>query len=237
MPCRKEQFANDGIYHIILRGLEDNLIFKDMNDYYRGIFSIYEFNNAKRIEIRKRREERKREKANGVPDSAIDDKREKLTEVLLFCFMPNHIHLLLKQLNDGGIVKFMNKLGSGYAGYFNRKYKRKGYVFQNRFRSVYIRDDKQFQTIFRYIHANPVSLIEPGWKEDGIENAKKVNKFLIKYKWSSLQDYVGIKNFPSVTDRGFVLESMNGAVGCKEATENWVDYKRALNYHQEILLD
>lgn len=237
MPCRKEQFANDGIYHIILRGLEDNLIFKDMNDYYRGIFSIYEFNNAKRIEIRKRREERKREKANGVPDSAIDDKREKLTEVLLFCFMPNHIHLLLKQLNDGGIVKFMNKLGSGYAGYFNRKYKRKGYVFQNRFRSVYIRDDKQFQTIFRYIHANPVSLIEPGWKEDGIENAKKVNKFLIKYKWSSLQDYVGIKNFPSVTDRGFVLESMNGAVGCKEAMENWVDYKRALNYHQEILLD
>ena len=62
MPIRKEQFAKDEIYHIILRGLDDNLIFKDINDYYRGIFSIYEFNNANPIEIRKRRQARRKEK-------------------------------------------------------------------------------------------------------------------------------------------------------------------------------
>jgi putative transposase len=236
MPYRKEQFVNDGIYHVILRGLDDNLIFKDLNDYYRGIFSIYEFNNARRIEIRKRREERKREKASGVPDSATD-KRDKLVDVLAFCFMPNHVHLLLKQVEDGGIVKFMNKIGSGYAGYFNRKYQRKGYVFQNRFRSVHIENDNQFQTIFRYIHANPISLVEPGWKENGIKNFESVTKFLEEYKWSSYQDYIGIKNFPSVTDRNFVSETMGGVIGCREALENWVDSKSKTENHQEILLD
>ena len=58
MPYRKEQFANGEIYHIILRGLDDNLIFKDTNDYYRGIFSIYEFNNASSVTIQARRKVR-----------------------------------------------------------------------------------------------------------------------------------------------------------------------------------
>ncbi|OGZ63443.1 MAG: hypothetical protein A2402_01075 [Candidatus Staskawiczbacteria bacterium RIFOXYC1_FULL_37_43] len=236
MPQRKEQFTNDEIYHIIIRGLDDSLIFKDINDYYRGIFSIYEFNNAKHIEIRKRREERKREKTSGVPDSVVD-KREKLVDILAFCFMPNHIHLLLKQVKNGGIVKFMNKSGSGYAGYFNRKYKRKGYVFQNRFRSVPIGDDNQLRTIFNYIHVNPISLIEPGWKENGIDNLDKAVSFLEDYKWSSYSDYIGENNFPSVTERKFLSETLNGVVGCKEAIENWIEYKRKLSQHQAILLE
>lgn len=236
MPIRKEQFANDEIYHIILRGLDDNLIFKNINDYYRGIFSIYEFNNANRIEIRKRREARKKEKTSGVRDSAID-KRDKLVEILCFCFMPNHIHLLLRQIKDGGIIKLMNKIGSGYAGYFNRKYKRKGYVFQNRFRSVYIKNDNQLRTVFNYIHTNPISLIEPGWKEKGINNKKEVIKFLEKYKWSSYQDYIGVKNFDSVTDRNFMTEFMGRAEYCKTSINDWVKYKEELIRAQDILLE
>jgi putative transposase len=238
MPYRKEQFANDEIYHIILRGLDDKLIFKDINDYYRGIFSIYEFNNANRIEIRKRREQIKnrKKKVGGVPDSAIDE-RDKLVDVLCFCFMPNHVHLLLKQKRDGGIVKFMNKIGSGYAGYFNRKYERKGYVFQNRFRSVPIKDDNQLRVIFNYIHVNPISLIEPGWKEKGIRNLDEVISFLEDYKWSSYSDYIGEKNFPSVTERDFLSEILNGVVGCREAIEDWVKYKEEMIRVQNILLE
>jgi hypothetical protein len=57
MPYRKEQFDNNEFYHIILRAIDNNLIFKDINDYYRGIFSIYEFNNANPVSIRRRREQ------------------------------------------------------------------------------------------------------------------------------------------------------------------------------------
>lgn len=242
MPYRKEQFENGGIYHIILRGLDDNLIFKDINDYYRGIFSIYEFNNANPIEIRKRRAERKREKkkqakSSGVPDSASLDKRDKLVEVLVFCFMPNHIHLLIKQIKDGGIVKLMNKIGSGYAGYFNRKHQRKGYVFQNRFRSIQIKDDNQLRTIFNYIHANPISLIEPGWKESGIKNTKSVKEFLEGYKWSSYKDYIGKENFSSVTSRDFLSEFLGRTEGCMLSINDWVEYKKALVNNKPILLE
>lgn len=55
MPYRYQPFANSEIYHIVTRGIDENLIFKDINDYYRGIFSIYEFNTIKPITIRERR--------------------------------------------------------------------------------------------------------------------------------------------------------------------------------------
>ena len=246
MPYRKEEFANGEIYHIILRGLDDNLIFKDTNDYYRGIFSIYEFNNSKPITIRERRIARNRiKKTENINKDSRErvsvvfniDEREKLVEVLCFCFMPNHVHLLAKQLKDSGITKFMRKVGAGYAGYFNRKYERKGYVFQNRFRSIYIEDDNQLRTIFNYIHVNPISLVKPGWKEKGIDNSNEVIKFLEEYKWSSYQDYIGRANFASVTDRDFMSEFIGGVNGCKLAIEDWVKYKEELIKSQNILLE
>ena len=151
--------------------------------------------------------------------------------------MPNHIHLLLKQVVENGVTKFMTKFGTGYGSYFNKKYKRKGYVFQNRFRGIHIIDDNQFKIVTTYIFANPISLIEPGWKEKGIKNPKKVKVFLENYKWSGYLDCIGNKNFPSVTDRGFLLKLMDGEMGCKDAVENWIKHKEDINKFPEILLD
>lgn len=235
MPHRKEQFFNEGVYHLTTRAIDDNLIFKTTDDYYRGIFSIYEFNNSKAITIRERRIARKRikelEKTNrdrvSVADSVADE-RDKLVEIFAFCFMPNHIHLLVKQIKDNGITNFMKKFGIGYGGYFNRKYQRKGYVFQNRFKCVHIKDDNQLKTIFTYIHTNPISLMQPNWKEKGLDNPEEVIKFLEDYKWSSYPDYISDKNFPSVTNRDFMTEVMSGIDGYRAAIENWVKYKEEI---------
>jgi len=241
MPYRKQQFANDKIYHIVLRGIDDNLIFRDINDYYRGIFSIYEFNNAKSVEILKRRREiqiiKKKLKKNGGPSSSISDERDRLVEVLAFCFMPNHVHLLIKQLKDGGLTKFMSKVGTGYGRYFNKKYNRKGYVFQNRFSAIHIGDDEQLKTVFVYIHTNPTALIEPKWKEKGIKNPEKVIRFLENYKWSSYPDYILKKNFPSVTERNFIWRIMNGERGCKKFVEYWVKYKGEIRKFANLALE
>lgn len=214
------------MYHLILRGIDDNLIFKDQNDYYRGIFSIYEFNNSKPVTIQHRRRVRariKKESEKGGP--SVKDEREKLVEVCSFALMPNHLHLLAKQIKRGGVTKFMSKVGTGYGGYFNRKYARKGYVFQDRFISIRIRDEEQLKTLFVYIHTNPVSLSEPKWKENGIKNPKEVIKFLEKYKWSSYQDYIGKNNFPSVTDRDAVLKIIGDEQNCKNFIESWIRHK------------
>jgi len=245
MPYRKEQFVNGEFYHIVTRGIDDNLIFKDINDYYRGIFSIYEFNNTKPVSIKNRRAARlKMKKLSRGPSSGDSnpllevDERDRIVDVLSFCFMPNHIHLLMRQIKDGGIIKFMSKIGTGYGGYSNRRYKRKGYVFQNRFKDVHIKNDDQLRAVFTYIHTNPISLIEPGWKELGIKDPQKVIKFLEEdYRWSSYHDYIGKKNFPSVTMRDFLLEIMGGEQGCKAAIENWVKHKEEKKQFPDILLD
>lgn len=241
MPYRKQKLISGEIYHVVLRGIDDNLIFKDINDYYRGIFSIYEFNTVKPITIRARREARIKIKkmlkeTNRGPSSVVDE-RDKLVEILAFCFMPNHIHLLVKQIKDKGITKFMRKFGTGYGGYFNRKYNRKGYVFQNRFLAVPIKNDNQLKIVFVYIHTNPIALIEPKWKERGIKDPERAIKFLEDYKWSSYQDYIGKKNFPSVTDRNFILKIMGGEEGCREFVESWIRYKGEIKEFPKLALE
>ena len=252
MPYRKEQFVNGETYHIVVKGIDENVLFKDINDYYREVFSIYEFNNAKPVVIKERRKERAKIKSqtkkvaqefekllkgtNRDPTSV--DSRDKLVEVLAFCIMPNHLHLLVRQLVEGGISKFIKKLNGGYGGYFNRKYKRKGYVFQDRFTAVHIKTEEQLKVVFVYIHTNPISLIEPKWKEIGIKNPEKAIEFLEnEYRWSSYPDYIGKKNFPSVTDREFVLKVMGGEEGCKEFVRAWIKYKGKIREFAELALE
>jgi len=252
MPYRKQQFVNYEIYHIIVRALDDNLIFKNTDDYYRGIFSIYEFNTSESVTIQRRREERayfKKISENLVPtlirghrvstDSEPADLRDKFLDVVSFCFMPNHIHLLLRQLKENGISKFMQKVGVGYGKYFNGKYERKGHVFQDTFKAVHIKDDNQFKTVVPYIFTNPTALIEPGWKELGIRNhsTEEVVKFLKEYKWSSYQDCIGIKNFPSVTERKFLLEIMGGEQGLNGAVGNWITRKKDIGQFSDLFLE
>lgn len=235
MPIKRPQLADNEIYHIVIRGVGDSRVFKNKSDYYRAIFSLYEFNTIEPVVIREKRRIRREKKK--VNREQFSDTRKPLIEILCFCFMPNHIHLLLRQIKKDGITKFMRKLGAGYAGYFNRKYERKGHLFQGRFRAVHVRTDEQLQTVFVYIHANPISLIEPKWKEKGIKNPKKVIGFLEDYKWSSYLDYIAKRNFPSVTDRDFLLKVIGNIKGCRRFIKNWIKYKGEIKGLDEIELE
>ncbi|MFQ6084172.1 MAG: transposase [Methanosarcinales archaeon] len=235
MPIKRPQLINGEIYHIVIRGVGDFPIFKDTSDYYRAIFSLYEFNDANRVLIRDRRRARIRAKKNGREQFSAN--RDLLVEILAFCFMPNHIHLLLRQIKDDGISQFMRKLGAGYAAYFNRKYDRRGHLFQGRFRAVHIKTNEQLKNVFVYIHANGISLIEPKWKERGISNPKKVIEFLKNYKWSSYPDYIGKKNFSSLTKRHFLLKVMGGRAGCRKFVEGWIKYKKGIKDFSGVVLE
>jgi len=239
MAYRKEKFENEDIVHITLKGVDGNLIFKDLDDYFRGIFSIYEFNNSKSVSIKDRRIAIKRlkKKTRGrTSGQFLEDKRDKLVEILVFCFMPNHIHLLVRQTKDNGITEFMRKIGTGYGGYINRKYKRQGHVFQSSFNAVKIKTDEQLKVVFAYIHTNPLSLKYPKWKEIRIENLEEAVKFLESYKWSSYLDYIGIKIFPSITERGFITKLMGGERGCRDFIKYWIEYKGEPEKHYDLFM-
>ena len=229
--------VNNEMYHVVFRAVGDAQIFIDKDDHYRGLFSIYEFNNKNFVSIYKRRLQRIKEKARRGPTPSDLDNRDVFVEILCFCFMPNHIHLLLKQVKENGISQFMQKVGTGYASYFNKKYKRKGHLF-NKFKAIHIKTNDQLKNVFVYIHCNPLSLIEPGWKERGVKNYKKAVNFLEKeYKWSSYFDYIGIKNFPSVTYREFLTNVMGDEMRCSEIVKSWIKHKKEMKDFGNVALE
>ena len=75
-------------------------------------------------------------------------------EIICYCLMPNHLHLLLRQLMDGGISKFMSNFANSYTRYFNTKSKRKGPVFEGKFKAKRIETDEQLLHLSRHIHLN-----------------------------------------------------------------------------------
>ena len=230
MSIERPQLVNDEIYHVTIRGTADIEIFKNQSDYYRMVFSVYEFNNVNPVRIRDKRKLHnvnvQRDIRGLTSDISGFSKRDLLVEILAFCFMSNHVHLLLKQIKDNGITKFMRKVGTGYAGYFNNKYKKRGHLFQGKFWAIRVKTDEQLQTTFVYIHSNPISLIEPKWKEKGIKNTNKSIQFLENYKWSSYLDYIDKKNFPSVINKDFILDIIGGKRGCQKFVKDWIMYNK-----------
>jgi len=153
--------------------------------------------------------------------------------------MPNHIHLLIRQTQENGITEFMRKVGTGYGGYINRRYKKEGHVFQSSFNAIKIITDEQLMVVFAYIHTNPISLVYKDWKNIRIkdEDFEKVIKFLENYKWSSYLDYIGIKNFPSVSQREFIIELFGSEGSCKKFVEDYIRNKGESKKYSELFLE
>ena len=77
------------------------------------------------------------------------------TAIYAWALMTNHAHLLLRS-GQQGLSSFMRKLLTGYAGYYNRRHRRHGHLFQNRYKSIVVEEDAYFKELVRYIHLNPL---------------------------------------------------------------------------------
>ena len=172
------------IYHLLNRGTEDRVIFKDRRDYERFLITIFECNDINSLPENKQNRHRRCE--NRI---FSQEPNKPLVEILCLCLMPNHFHIAVKQAVDGGISKFMQKLGNSYTKYFNIKNNRKGSLFMSRYKSVHVGKDSQFEHLISYIHANPLDLVMPEWREGKIKNPNKARNFLENYVWSSYPFY------------------------------------------------
>jgi len=228
MPSEHPQFVNSEIYHVVNRAIEGRNLFQQISDYFRFVFCLYELNDEDLVKMRDRIRERKKRKNTGQTRA---NPRRPLVEILAFCLMPNHYHLVIRQLVDNGISLFMQKLGDSYVGYFNEKYNRKGRgsIFQGRHKAIHIKTTDQLMNVICYIFTNPVELLETTWKEEGVKNPQKAIKHLESYQWSSYLDCIGKKNFPSVTQRDFLLKVFGGSSNIKKFVESWILYKAELN--------
>ena len=239
---RRKSFINE-FYHIYNRGVEKRKIFQDEKDYYRAVHDLYEFNDANAVVNLKQR-------FNGSPTSIIfaprvfpeKKPRKILVDLITWALMPNHYHLFSSPKVKDGLPKFHQKFGTGYTNYFNLKYERNGVLFQGKYKDVHVINDGQAAHLICYIHSNLLDLWKPNWKEKGLTELELQNalKFLEekKNRWSSHQDYLGIKNFPSVINTEFLFNFFGGPKGYRTFFTDWLkQYERNLKLLQDFILE
>ncbi len=242
MPRKPRQFEIGNIYHIINRGVDGRDTFLKNQDYSRFILGLEFFNTKNSINIWSliTRAVAGSDPATAAATAEMSIRRrlenqranmgKPIVEIMAFTLMPNHYHLILREIIAKGISLFMQKIG-GYSIYFNKQNDRSGSLFQSRYKCVEIKSDAQLFAVFTYVHTNPVELIEPMWKNQQVKNFVKAKNFLENYKWSSYQDYIGKPMFPNVISKEFFLNFFGKEKNCKKEVENWIEFK-AKNYIQ-----
>ncbi|MBI5798905.1 MAG: transposase [Candidatus Yonathbacteria bacterium] len=147
----KEPLITGEYYHIYNRGVDKRDIFSDLEDLERFKESIKQFNQVEGIGSL---EMYHKSTPKEVRALSSHGKSEPLVAIVAFCINPNHFHFVLKQLVDGGIAKFMQKILGGYTYYFNKKNQRAGSLLQGTYKYKTITDDNYFRKIFGYVNQN-----------------------------------------------------------------------------------
>lgn len=142
MPSRniiKEKVA-EAYYHVYARGVNKQKIFHEDSDYKYFLNLFVRYLSEKSVKSK---------------DGTIYPNYKNQIEILCYCLMINHFHLLIYQNELPGLEKFMRSLMTSYSRYFNLKYKRTGPVFESRYKAVRIDSERYLHHISRYIHLNP----------------------------------------------------------------------------------
>ncbi len=208
MPLRVLPLVNGEYYHVYNSGVALQPTYSTKRDYERFLLclSYYRFNNLP-FKLSRLLQIPNEERESVI--ASLEKTNDKTVEIIAFCLMPNHFHILVQQLAEGGISKFMRQITDSYTRYFNTKSDRVGPLFQGAFKAVHVENDDQLIHLSRYIHLNPlVSYIvrEPDFLE---------------YPWSSFRNYISgdfqfvnpeiiLANFKSPQDYlKFVMDQAN----------------------------
>ncbi len=165
-------YVEGGIYHLFNRGVEKRNIFLDDQDYKIFLYYLKSFLTP----IDKQSKPPPGIRYQSTTKSGFTLYKE--IQLVAFCLMPNHFHLLVKQSSKRAIVELMKRLTNAYTEYFNKKYARTGALFQGCYKGVLVEDELYFLHLSRYIHGNARELFK---------NLKDFRE----YSYSSYLDYLG----------------------------------------------
>jgi REP element-mobilizing transposase RayT len=195
---RKHNFVIGEYYHIYNRGNDKRKVILDKCDLDRFLESVECFNTLEPIGSIYELSFQQKEQLGGSTS--------KLVSIVAFCVNPNHFHFLMTPLVEKGIEKFMQKIG-GYTMYFNEKHKRSGALFQGKFKSKHIADNRYLLHLSAYINMN---------------NRDKCGNVIFKLSKSSLEEYT--KDEKGFCDKKIILEQFkNGKEYLNFALEAWQD--------------
>lgn len=222
MPLRVTPLVNGEYYHVYNRGVALQPTYSSKKDYDRFMLSIsyYRFNN---IPFRLSRFLQISENERESIITSLKAANNKSVDLIAFCLMPNHFHILLQQKSEGGISKFMKQVTDSYTRYFNTKHDRVGPLFQGAFKAVRVENDEQLIHLSRYIHLNPlVSYV-----------VREVD--FTDYFWSSLRNYMS-DDFQLVSPK-IVLNNFKSPQDYLKFVMDQVDYGKELEKIKHLTLE
>jgi len=224
MPGRKTPLVTGETYHLVNRGISEQPIFLRDKDYKRGLETIFYYQNT-RIPLRYSFFMRLPQKRRQELLTSLKRKKDFLIEIIAYCLMPNHIHLLVSQLKDRGISKFMSNFSNSYTRYFNTRWDRRGPIFQGRFKAIRIETDEQIVHVSRYIHINPYTSF-----------IVKTLKQLENYPYSSLAEYTGSSK-RNLCQKKLVLSDFPNHASYKKFVFDQADYQREIEKVKHLALE
>ncbi len=177
MPLRSVPLVSGQYYHIFNQGIDRRVTFKNAREFTRGLLALWYYRCVPPPMKLSNYLTLPREEREAVAHTL--NTKDALVEVLCYCLMNNHFHLLIRQKVDGGISKYLGQIQNSYTRYFNIRSTRKGSLFLERFKAVRIETDEQLLHVSRYIHLNPYT----GY-------VVKTLTDLQRYPWSSFPEYL-----------------------------------------------
>ncbi|OGY27960.1 MAG: hypothetical protein A2802_00975 [Candidatus Woykebacteria bacterium RIFCSPHIGHO2_01_FULL_43_29] len=170
MPSKNRLKTNseNSYYHVYNRGVEKRAIFQDRQDYnvflkYLGEYLLPK-NEIKLMDLLSDPNTHYSDKDRLLKLIRLNNFSEKI-DMLSYCLMPNHFHFFIKQISLGSMHKFMQSIGTRYTMYFNRKYKRVGFLYQDIYKAAEVKTDEQFVYLSKYIHKQAIPFQPSSYKE------------------------------------------------------------------------
>lgn len=222
MAGRKTPLVTGEYYHVFNRGVAKQPIFFDKRDYQQAVLGFTFYHFAKPPLRLSRFKQLSREQKEDFMTKLSKD-NSVLVKIISYCLMPNHFHLLLQQVIDGGIAIFLSRFSNSYTKYQNTKTHRVGPLLSGTFKFVHVEDDEQLIHLSRYIHLNPV-----------VSYVIKDEELLL-YPWSSLSAY--LKGDSSLVDCKPVLSLFKSAEDYKEFVLDQIDYGKKLEGIKHLTLE
>jgi len=203
------------IYHVFTKSIAKFTVFLDHKDYARMIELLKYYKNKP---ILKFSDYKKLKKAKVYYDPVKNE--TPFVEIIAYCLMPTHIHLVLQEISPSGISEYMRIVLDSYTRYFNKRIGRKGPLWEGRVKKVLVESDEQLLHLTRYLHLNPVSAGIVEKPEDWV--------------YSSYREYIGMEKEKVCNKEKFFDFSKKEY---KKFVEDRIDYQRNLEIIKHIILE
>ena len=218
---RSFDFSIGEYYHLYNRGTDKRIIFTNRNDHNRFVLLLHLCNGIERVDVSNKLRE-----GQTFTELINIEFSDRLVDIVAYCLMPNHFHLLVREKQEDGISLFMKKLLTAYSMYFNNKNNRTGALFEGRFKAKHANTDEYLKYLFAYIHLNPIKIIDSKWKEKGIQNLKTAQNFLNNYEHSSYLDWMGNDRHESkILNRDASPEYFSTVKDFNDFVNEWLTFK------------